>query len=192
MLWKLNVSQPLKHLIFWCEEGMGGQHRSSCQIDVFDIPCKLRDGTFSDLATDTELGPLLDCLGSLWSQEKASFYPSLERNMCECIKLFSICISSWLFRQTAIDRILGMYCGKMGHTCTFLKAKSFISKAGMGFFLSVVIHWVQVRLCSVPLVSSEVTEGFQWHREAFQNKLVFVCLLGWHTEQGHICVAKLN
>lgn len=86
----------------------------------------------------------------------------------------------------------GMYCGKMGHTCTFLKAKSFISKTGMGFFLSVIIQWVQVRLCSVLLVSSAVTKGFQWHREAFQNKLVFVCLLGWYTEQGHICVAKLN
>lgn len=49
----------------------------------------------------------------------------------------------------------------MDHTCTFLKAKSFSSGTGMGFFLSVVIQQVQVRLYSVPLVSSAVTEGFQ-------------------------------
>lgn len=62
---------------------MGGQQRSSCQIDVLNIPCKLRDETFSDLATDSELGPLLDCLGR--SQEKAGFLTSLERNTCECV-----------------------------------------------------------------------------------------------------------
>lgn len=90
VLWCFGSCQPLKHLIFWCGEEMGGQQRSSCQVDVFDIPCKLRNGTFSDLAADSELRPLLDCLGSPWSQEKAGFFPSLERNTCECIKLKTI------------------------------------------------------------------------------------------------------
>lgn len=111
---------------------------------------------------------------------------------CVKLKLFGIYISSWLFRQAANDRVLGMYGGEVDHTCTLLKAKSFSFKTGMGFFLSVVSQRVQVRLYTVPLVSSAVTEGFQWHRAAFQNKLVFISLLGWHVEQGHICVAKLN
>lgn len=74
---------------------------------------------------DNELGPLLDCLGSLCPQGKAGFFPSLEREVCEYVKLklFGIYISPWLCRQAAIDRVLGMYCGEMGHMRTFLKAK---------------------------------------------------------------------
>lgn len=135
---------------------------------------------------DSELGLLLDCLGSLCPQGKAGFFPFHVK-----LKLFGVYISSWLCSQTVIDRVLELSYGQMGHTHTFLKAKIFSSQTNM-FFLSVVIQRVQVGLCSAAWVSSAVTEGFQWHRAAFQNKLVFINPLGWHKEQGQVCVAKLN
>lgn len=72
------------------------------------------------------------------------------------------------------------------------KGKELHLQGRHGVFLCLVLQQVQVRLDSVPVVSSAITGGFQWHRAAFQNELVFICLLGWHVEQGHICVAKLN
>ena len=49
-----------------------------------------------------------------------------------------------------------------------------------------------MRLYSASWVSSAVNEGFQWHRTAFHNKSVCNSPLGWRTEQGQVCVAKLN
>lgn len=79
-----------------------------------------------------------------------------------------------------------MSYSEMGHTCIFLTAKIFTSKTGI-FFLSVVIQQVQVRLYSASWVNSAVTEGFQQHRAAFQNKLVFISPLEWHRARSGLC-----
>lgn len=121
---------------------MGGQQKSNCQIFLIILPMLAGRWYIRWLGKpDSELGPLLDCLGRLCPQGKASFFPSLSRDVCERVKLklFGVYISSRLCRQAVIDRVLGMYYGEMGYTCTFLKAKIFSSKTGM-LFLSVVIQ----------------------------------------------------
>lgn len=120
---------------------------------------------------------------------KAGFFPTLERDMCEHVKitLFGVYISSWLCRQAVIDRVLGMSCSEMGHTLYISKGKDLNLQDRLVF-----------SVCGHLASSDEAVLCFLGEQKAFSNtgqpfKTSWYLLVLWNgVEQGQVFVAKLN